>query len=93
MTRLIYERSQTGRRASSLPAYDLPAVEVPPELARSSPPRLPEVAEPELVRHFTELSTRNFGIDTGSTSGSSAFPASATCIRCRRKTARRARSS
>src|SRR4029077_17040523 len=30
-----------------------------------TPPRLPEVAEPELVRHFTELSARNFGIHTG----------------------------
>jgi glycine cleavage system P protein (glycine dehydrogenase) subunit 2 len=65
MTKLIYERSQSGRRASSLPRYDLPAAEVPSELARARPPRLPEVAQPELVRHFTELSTRNFGIDTG----------------------------
>jgi glycine dehydrogenase subunit 2 len=65
MTKLIYERSQPGRRASSLPRYDLPSTEVPAELARSAPPRLPEVSEPELVRHFTELSTRNFGIDTG----------------------------
>jgi glycine dehydrogenase subunit 2 len=65
VTKLIYERSQPGRRASSLPRYDLPAASVPPELARAVPPRLPEVAEPELVRHFTELSTRNFGIDTG----------------------------
>ncbi len=63
--KLIYERSQPGRRASRLPRPDLPAAEVPPELARESPPRLPELAEPELVRHFTELSTRNFGIDTG----------------------------
>ena len=38
---------------------------MPVGLARRQPPRLPEVAEPELVRHFTELSTRNFGIDTG----------------------------
>jgi glycine dehydrogenase subunit 2 len=38
---------------------------VPAELARSQPPRLPELAEPELVRHYTELSTRTFGIDTG----------------------------
>src|SRR5947208_1005959 len=65
MSKLIYERSQAGRRASSLPRHDLPVPEVPPELARAAPPRLPEVAEPELVRHFTELSTRNFGIDTG----------------------------
>jgi len=62
---LIYERSQPGRRASSLPRYDLPVPELPEHLRRVRPPRLPEVAEPELVRHFTELSTRNFGIDTG----------------------------
>ena len=65
MTLLIYERSRPGRRASSIPQHGLPAVDVPPELARTTPPRLPEVAEPEIVRHFTELSTRNFGIDTG----------------------------
>jgi glycine dehydrogenase subunit 2 len=65
VTKLIYERSKPGRRASTLPTYDVPAVDVPSELAREVPPRLPEVAEPELVRHFTELTTRNFGIDTG----------------------------
>jgi glycine dehydrogenase subunit 2 len=63
--RLIYEKSQPGRRASRVPQYDLPAGDVPAELRRSEPPRLPELAEPELLRHFTELSTRNFGIDTG----------------------------
>ena len=64
--KLIYEKSQPGRRASAIPRYeDLPAPEVPEELRRSEPPRLPEVPEFELVRHFTELSTRNFGIDTG----------------------------
>jgi glycine dehydrogenase subunit 2 len=65
MTKLIYERSRPGRRASSLPRYDLPPAAVPSELARANPPRLPEVAEPELIRHFTELTTRNFGIDNG----------------------------
>jgi glycine dehydrogenase subunit 2 len=62
---LIYEQSKPGRRAATLPRYDLPAVEVPEELRRAVPPRLPELAEPEVVRHFTKLSTRNFGIDTG----------------------------
>jgi glycine dehydrogenase subunit 2 len=38
---------------------------VPAELSRSEPPKLPELPEFELVRHFTALSTRNFGIDTG----------------------------
>ncbi len=64
--KLIYEKSQPGRRASAIPRYEkLPAPEVPPELRRAEPPRLPEVPEFELVRHFTELSTRNFGVDTG----------------------------
>src|SRR6186713_1335813 len=63
--KLIYERSQEGRRASALPRHGLPVPAVPEELRRAEPPRLPELAEPELVRHFTELSTRTFGIDTG----------------------------
>jgi glycine dehydrogenase subunit 2 len=63
--KLIFEKSQSGRRGGELPKPDLPAADVPAELRRSSPPRLPELAEPEILRHFTELSTRNFGIDTG----------------------------
>jgi glycine dehydrogenase subunit 2 len=62
---LIFEKSRAGRRASSLPHHDLPVPELPAALRRAEPPRLPEVAEPDLVRHFTQLSTRNFGIDTG----------------------------
>jgi glycine cleavage system P protein (glycine dehydrogenase) subunit 2 len=63
--RLIYEKSRAGRRAGRVPDPGVEAAEVPAELARSRPPRLPELAEPELVRHYTELSTRTFGIDTG----------------------------
>jgi glycine dehydrogenase subunit 2 len=63
--RLIYERSQPGRTAYSLPRPDLPAGEVPDELRREDPPRLPEIGELDLLRHFTDLSRRNFGIDTG----------------------------
>src|SRR3981189_2361533 len=63
--KLIYEKSQAGRRGIGVPKPDLPVPEVPQELARKSPPRLPEPAEPEVLRHFTKLSTRNFGIDTG----------------------------
>jgi glycine dehydrogenase subunit 2 len=63
--KLIFEKSQTGRRASSLPRHELPVPDVPSELRRERPPRLPEIAEPELVRHFSELATRTFGIDTG----------------------------
>src|SRR5947208_8756451 len=63
--KLIYERSQAGRRASAVPDPGVEPAQLPERLRRSQPPRLPELAEPELVRHFTELSTRNFGIDTG----------------------------
>jgi glycine dehydrogenase subunit 2 len=63
--RLIYELSRPGRRAGRPPRTELPIPEIPPELRRSEPPRLPEIAEPDLLRHFTSLSTRNFGVDTG----------------------------
>jgi len=63
--KLIFEKSQPGRRGGELPKPDVPAPEVAAELRRSRPPRLPELAEPEILRHFTALSTRNFGIDTG----------------------------
>ena len=63
--KLIYEKSQPGRRGLGVPNPGLPVPEVPAALARTAPPRLPELAEPEVMRHFTELSTRNFGIDTG----------------------------
>ena len=62
---LIFERSQPGRRAGRVPDYGLPPPELPSDLRRKRQPRLPEVSEPELVRHFTRLSTRTFGIDTG----------------------------
>jgi glycine dehydrogenase subunit 2 len=62
---LLFERSQSGRRAGHVPDYGLPKAELPQELRRSRLPRLPELAEPELVRHITALADRTFGIDTG----------------------------
>jgi glycine dehydrogenase subunit 2 len=63
--KLIFEKSRPGRRGGRIPDPNLPVPQVPAGLRRSEPPRLPEVAEPDLLRHYTELSTRNFGIDTG----------------------------
>jgi glycine dehydrogenase subunit 2 len=63
--KLIFEKSKSGRRASSIPKPDLPVPELPEELRRGRPPRLPELAEPEIVRHFTALADRTFGVDTG----------------------------
>jgi len=63
--KLVYERSRAGRRAGRVAETGVARAEVPEGFRRASPPRLPEIAEPDLVRHFTELSTRTFGIDTG----------------------------
>jgi glycine cleavage system P protein (glycine dehydrogenase) subunit 2 len=62
---LIYEKSQAGRRGLGVGQPDLPIPAIPDDLARKRPPRLPELAEPEVLRHFTALSNRNFGIDSG----------------------------
>jgi glycine dehydrogenase subunit 2 len=67
--RTIYERSKPGRRAATLPSAEVPEIPledlIPPELLRDEPPRLPEVAEPEIVRHYNRLSRRNFDLDSG----------------------------
>ena len=62
---LIFERSRPGRRAGRPPTLDLPVPELAEPLRRSRPPRLPELSEPEIVRHFTALADRTFGVDTG----------------------------
>jgi len=62
---LIFEKSRPHRRACSLPRYELPEASVPAALARDHPPRLPELAEPDLARHFAGLAARNFGVDSG----------------------------
>jgi glycine dehydrogenase subunit 2 len=62
---LIYEKSRPGRRAGRPPVVDLPVPAIPATLRRQTPPRLPEVPENEIVRHFTALADRTFGVDTG----------------------------
>ncbi|HET9105266.1 MAG TPA: aminomethyl-transferring glycine dehydrogenase subunit GcvPB [Solirubrobacteraceae bacterium] len=65
----IFERSREGRRAFVAPACDVPEVPVSEligeQLRRRTPPRLPEISEPEIVRHYNRLSKRNFDLDTG----------------------------
>lgn len=65
---LIFEQSQEGRQGTAFPeliAPDTPATHwLPAEMVREEPAPLPEVSEPEVVRHFTRLSQRNFSIDT-----------------------------
>jgi glycine cleavage system P protein (glycine dehydrogenase) subunit 2 len=65
----IFERGAPGRRAFCCPPLDVPEVPVgevlPKRLIRREPPRLPEVSEPEIVRHYVRLSKRNFDLDSG----------------------------
>ena len=62
---LIYEKSVPGRRGVKLPASDVPAAaELPANFLRCAPAGLAEVSELDLVRHFTNLSRRNFSVDT-----------------------------
>ncbi len=65
----IYERSVEGRRAAALPeagVEERPLDQlIPTKLLREKPADLPEVAEPEIVRHYNRISRRNFDLDTG----------------------------
>src|SRR6185312_10264810 len=67
--KLIFEMGAPGRRAALLPAMDVPTKPlnqlVPQDMLRAEPAPLPEVSEIEVVRHYTHLSQRNFGVDTG----------------------------
>jgi glycine dehydrogenase subunit 2 len=67
--KLIFEKSVPGRRGVSLPAPDVPEVDLaaafPAHLLRKQKARLPEVPEFEAVRHYTCLSILNYHIDKG----------------------------
>jgi glycine dehydrogenase subunit 2 len=67
-TQLLFELSKPGRRAARLPLVDVPNVPIeellPREALAAAPPPLPELTEPELVRHFSNLSTQNMSVDT-----------------------------
>lgn len=62
---LIFEKSQENRRAGSQKILaKIEAHDIPSDLLRWDLPHLPELSELEVVRHFTQLSTENFSIDT-----------------------------
>ncbi len=67
--KVIFENSKQGRKAYSLPKWDGSQINIedmmPKELLRKSEVSLPEVSELDVVRHFTLLSTKNYGVDTG----------------------------
>ena len=62
---LIFELSQEGRRGYSLPKNRFGSYELPPLLRRQAEANLPECDEMTVVRHYTNLSANNFGVDNG----------------------------
>ncbi|MBV9690115.1 MAG: aminomethyl-transferring glycine dehydrogenase subunit GcvPB [Ktedonobacteraceae bacterium] len=66
---LIFEKGAPGRRTATMTTMDVPTEPLesmlPAQLLRETPAPLPEVSEIELVRHYTHLSQRNFGVETG----------------------------
>ncbi len=66
-TRIIFERSVSGRVGMNLPVSTAPATDpasvLPSHVLRQTPAELPEVSEPQVVRHFVNLSIRNHHVD------------------------------
>jgi glycine dehydrogenase subunit 2 len=67
--KLIFELSTPGKCGVDLPPLDVPAASphelLDPEFRREMIESFPEVSEVEVIRHFTRLSTWNYGVDTG----------------------------
>ena len=66
-SRVIFEKSVKGRMGVSLPNSDVPETLITdtilPELLRDKPANLPEVSEPQVVRHYVNLSVKNHHVD------------------------------
>lgn len=64
--KLIFETSVPGRQGLTLPESGVPTrADIRPDLLRAKPAALPELSELDVARHFTALSRKNFGVDTG----------------------------
>lgn len=68
--KLIFELSRKGRKGYALPSSgisdnDVTPAAIPDGLMRTAPLSLPEADEPTVVRHYNNMSTNNFGVDTG----------------------------
>ena len=63
--KLLFEQSRAGRGSDLLPACDVPVVTYDQGLLRAEAPRLPEMAEVDLSRHYTELAKQTHGVNDG----------------------------
>ncbi|MBQ4423518.1 MAG: aminomethyl-transferring glycine dehydrogenase subunit GcvPB, partial [Clostridia bacterium] len=62
---LIFEKSVKGRRSCILPKCDVEPVALPENLRRETAPRLPEMSETDVSRHYTELNKQVHGVNCG----------------------------
>ena len=63
--KLLFERSVPGRRTHQMPKSSFPKRELPQAFARAEKPRLPEMSEVAIGRHYTELAKQTFGVNNG----------------------------
>ena len=63
--KLLFERSRAGRGQNLIPACDVPAVSYDAAALRASAPKLPEISEVDLGRHYTELAKQTHGVNDG----------------------------
>ena len=63
--KLLFELSRSGRGQDLLPLSDVPACGFDESLLRQAPPRLPEISEVDLERHYTELAKQTHGVNDG----------------------------
>ena len=64
---LLFELGKAGRKGCDLPLLDIPKQTnlLPEKFVRKTKASLPELSQLEIMRHYTQLSNRNFGVDTG----------------------------
>src|SRR5690554_2467712 len=63
--KLIYEISKDGKVGYSLPKSDIKEYSLDDKFARKADLIMPEVSELDVIRHFTNLSKKNYGVDEG----------------------------
>lgn len=64
-SKLIFEKSKCGRIGYQLPLDEVKSYDLPNELSRQDKLIMPEVSELDVVRHYTNLSLKNYGVDQG----------------------------
>ena len=63
--KLVFEKGMEGRHLSLLPPCDVPAAEIDGSMKRAAKPRLPQMSENEISRHYTQLAGRTHGVNDG----------------------------